>query len=344
MAIKVKKKALCETFCFFLTDSSDFCQNQHPLDADIKMDAGNLELGFIFLTQTGVGILGNSSLLCLYSFSLLTGNKARPTDLILSQLAIANCLVLLFKGIPQTIVAFGWKYFLGDAGCKVVFYFHRMSTGVSFSTLCLLNGFQAIKLNSHLCRWITLKIQSPKFISFCCFLSWTMHILINSFLPLVVNGPLNKENLSTDRNHGYCSWTMQESGSPLYTVLYFSPDLMSLVLMAWASGSMVLVLHRHKQRVQHIHSHVRSPRPSHEVRATRTILILVSSFVSFYSVYTVLTMWMTLAANRGQWIVSSSVLVASCFPALSPFVLLVSDTRVSQFCCRVRTNCFLCSG
>ncbi|MBZ3890723.1 Vomeronasal type-1 receptor 1 [Sciurus carolinensis] len=104
---------------------------------------------------------------------------------------------------------------------------------------------------------------------------------------------------------------------------------MSLVLMAWASGSMVFLLHRHKQRVQHIHSHVHSPRPSHEVRATRTILILTSSFVSFYSVYTVLTMWMTLAANRGQWVVSSSVLVASCFPALSPFVLLINDTRVS---------------
>uniref|UniRef100_A0A8D2DA62 Vomeronasal type-1 receptor n=1 Tax=Sciurus vulgaris TaxID=55149 RepID=A0A8D2DA62_SCIVU len=287
-----------------------------------------MDMGFIFLTQTGVGFLGNFSLLCLYNFTL---RHLRPTDLILNQLVLANSIVLLSKGVPQTLASLGWKHFLDDRRCKLVFYFYRVSAGVSFSTLCLFNGFQAITLNPGICRWISLKIRSLQCIGSCCLLCWTLHLLINSFLPLVVNGPLNKENLSAEGSHGYCSWSTEYSQSTLYSILYFSPDLMSLVLMVWASGSMVVLLHRHKQRVQHIHSHVPSLRASHEVRATRTILILVSSFVSFYSVYTVLTMWMTLAANRGQWVVSSSVLVASCFPALSPFVLLINDTRVSQF-------------
>jgi vomeronasal1 receptor len=105
---------------------------------------------------------------------------------------------------------------------------------------------------------------------------------------------------------------------------------------------MVLVLHRHKQRVQHIHCHSFSSRCSHESRATRTIMILVSSFFTFYSVYTLMTVWTTLVANPGRWTVNTYVLVSSCFPALSPLVLIISDTRVSQICfvCSMKKNGF----
>uniref|UniRef100_A0A8C7B113 Vomeronasal type-1 receptor n=1 Tax=Neovison vison TaxID=452646 RepID=A0A8C7B113_NEOVI len=86
------------------------------------MGSGKLELGIIFVIHNGVGILGNSSLLCLYTFSLLTEHKLRPTDLILNQLVLANSVVLFSKGIPQTMVAFGSQYFLNDTTCKLIFY------------------------------------------------------------------------------------------------------------------------------------------------------------------------------------------------------------------------------
>ncbi|XP_012368686.2 LOW QUALITY PROTEIN: vomeronasal type-1 receptor 1-like [Octodon degus] len=255
--------------------------------------------------------------------------------LILYQLVLANLVVLFSKGVPQTLATMGWEHFLDDAGCKLVFYFYRVGTGVSFSTACLFSGFQAIKLNPHFCKWMELKIRSLRFTAFCCFMCWILHLSINSFLPLIVNGPLSKKNLSRE-NNDYCSWIMPQEYSLLYSVLYFFPNLMSLILMTWASGSMVLLLHRHRQRVQHIRSHSLSPRPSHEARATRTILVLVSSFATLYSVYIILTIWMTLLTNRGQWSVNGSVLVASCFPAFSPFALLVSACRISQCCLACR--------
>ncbi|ELK17770.1 Zinc finger protein 132 [Pteropus alecto] len=52
-----------------------------------------------------------------------------------------------FSRIPQTMAAFGWRYFLDDTGCKLVFHSHQVTTGVSFSTICLINGFLVIKLN-----------------------------------------------------------------------------------------------------------------------------------------------------------------------------------------------------
>ena len=105
------------------------------------MVSTNLDWVIIFLTQMKVGILGNASLLCFYTFTLITGRSLRRTDQILNQLVLANCLVLFSKGIPQEMAAFGLKYFLVVAGYKLVFYFHRVGIGVSLSTTCLLGGF-----------------------------------------------------------------------------------------------------------------------------------------------------------------------------------------------------------
>ena len=93
---------------------------------------------------------------------------------------------------------------------------------------------------------------------------------------------------------------------------------------------MVRVLHRHKQRVQHIHS--LSSKTSHEVRAARPILVLVSSFVSFYCLSSLLTHSLALIVNPSWWLLPISVLVSPRSPAFSPFVLTTSDTRASRFC------------
>nr|XP_058135179.1 vomeronasal type-1 receptor 1-like [Dasypus novemcinctus] len=293
----------------------------------------NVKMKIIFLIQTGVGILGNSSLLCLYSSMLLTGHKVRPTDLILNQMVLANLLVLLSKGIPQTVAAFALKYFLGDAGCKLVFYLHRVGRGVSLSTTCLLSIFQSIKLSPSNSRWLELKVRSPRYIGFFCFLIWILHLLLNIIVPLKISGSLNSRNVSVKRSYGLCSTLIPENFMhELHAVLFSFVDIICLGLMLWASGSMVLFLQRHKQRIQHIHSNSLSPKPSHEARATHTILILVSSFVSFYFLSSILTFYISVRVNPGLWLVTMSMLLASCFPTFSSFLLISRDTRVLQFC------------
>ncbi|XP_074172139.1 vomeronasal type-1 receptor 3-like, partial [Rhinolophus sinicus] len=51
---------------------------------------------------------------------------------------------------------------------------------------------------------------------------------------------------------------------------YLFSDVFSLGPMLGASGSTVFILHRHQQRVQHIHGTHVVPRTSPETRATRT--------------------------------------------------------------------------
>uniref|UniRef100_H0XLU8 Vomeronasal type-1 receptor n=2 Tax=Otolemur garnettii TaxID=30611 RepID=H0XLU8_OTOGA len=292
----------------------------------------NSNWGITFLIQTGVGILGNSSLLCFYNFSIITAKILKPRDLILNQLVLANTLVLLSKGVPQTMAAFGLKSFLDEAGCKLVFYLHRVARGVSLSTTCLLSGFQAIKLCPSISRWLDLQIRSPRCMVFCCFLCWILHFIINIPTAKYVTGPVNNKNLSMDTLYRYCSSPYPERliFSVLTVILSFM-DGACLALMAWTSGSMVLVLHRHKQRVQHIRSSSPSPRTAHETRATHTILILVSMFVSFHALGSILSYRVTQLQSPGHWLRGISFLVSSGFPTLSPFVFIVSDTQVSQF-------------
>ena len=105
-------------------------QTQRLLGTDV-MGSSNLKMGITFLTQTGARILGNSSWLCFYNLTLLSGSKLRLTDLILHQLFLANNLVLFSRGISQTMADLGLKYFLDVAGCKLVIYVQSGQKGVA---------------------------------------------------------------------------------------------------------------------------------------------------------------------------------------------------------------------
>ncbi|XP_008592766.1 PREDICTED: vomeronasal type-1 receptor 1-like [Galeopterus variegatus] len=219
----------------------------------------NLNWGITLLTQTSAGILGNSSLLCLYNFTFIMAQRLRPTDLILSQLVLANNLVILSKGIPQTMAAFGLKSFLEEAGCKVVFYLQRVARGVTLSTTCLLSGFQAMKLCPSISLWMELKIKSPKCIIFSCFLCWILHLVLNISVVKHVTGPTNNKNMSMEKMYRYCSSTI--SGRLVFSVsaaIFLFTDVMFWGLMVWTSSFMVLFLYRHKQSRRCYFGHLRA--------------------------------------------------------------------------------------
>ncbi|XP_042539117.1 vomeronasal type-1 receptor 1-like [Dipodomys spectabilis] len=296
------------------------------------MAKADIEMGVAFLTQTAAGVLGNSCLLCFYSYTLLTRQKVRPTDPILCHLVFANYVVVLSTGIPQTMAGIGWKYFLDDAACKVALYFHRVARGVSLNTTCLLSGFQVSKLCTRNVWW-KITTTFPNCFGICGCLFWILQVLVNVYVPLRVIGPTHRQNVTLHMHYRYCAigpTTPKPFVRLSQIVLFLSIDIMCLVFMMWTSGSMVLVLHRHKQRVQHIHSHIVSRRPDHEARATCTILTLVSMFVSFYCLSAMFTLCVGLHMKLDLWLVDMSVFLDACFSVLSPFVLMSTDTRITQ--------------
>ncbi|XP_042638973.1 vomeronasal type-1 receptor 4-like [Orycteropus afer afer] len=248
------------------------------------MSSEDLTIAIIFLLQTTVGVLGNFSLLYCYIFFCFTGCRSRFTYLIVRHLTIANSMAILSKGIPHTMAAFGWKDFLSDFGCKFLMYVHRVGRGVSIGSRCLLSMLQAITISPGNSRWAELKVKAPKCAGFSLVLCWVLHVLVNVIVPIYVAGKWGNKTTPNYKDDGYCSSVQPDKTVELlHAALLAFPDVASLGLMLWASGSLVSILHRHKQQVQHLHRNNLSPRPSPETRATQTILVLASTFVTFFS-------------------------------------------------------------
>uniref|UniRef100_A0A8C9PU81 Vomeronasal type-1 receptor n=1 Tax=Spermophilus dauricus TaxID=99837 RepID=A0A8C9PU81_SPEDA len=283
------------------------------------MAASDVAVGIIFLAQTVVGALGNSSLLLHYLGLYFTGCRVRHTDWILQHLIVANLLTLLCKGVPHTMAAFSLEISLGDFGCKLLFYLHRVGRAMSIVTMYLLSVFQAITI-----------MKIPKYVGFSMYLSWIMYLLINIFNLMYMTGKWNNTTMTDLKDFGYCSVVRPDltTGS-LYAALLTFPDALCMGLTLWASSSMVLILHRHKQRMQHLHK-TSSFRSSPESRATKTILLLVSTFVSFYTLSCVFLSCVTVINNPHWLLVNTAAIVSGCFPAVSPFLLLSQDSSASR--------------
>ncbi|XP_043753071.1 vomeronasal type-1 receptor 4-like [Cervus elaphus] len=244
------------------------------------MASSFLIIGMIILTQTVVGILGNFSLVCSYIVFHFMGYRLRFTDLILQHLIVANSLVLLSKGVPQTMAVFGSRHIHSDVGCKLLFFLHRVGRGVSISSICLLSVFQVITISPWNSRWAVLKVTAPKYVVLSIFLCWILQMLVNVIFPFNITGKWNVKNITEERVFGYCiSIFTDKTDNAMYAALLLFPDVLCLGLTLWAGSSMVLILYRHKQQVQHIRRTHASSRSSPESRATKFILLLGSTFV-----------------------------------------------------------------
>ncbi|XP_042639301.1 vomeronasal type-1 receptor 4-like [Orycteropus afer afer] len=298
-----------------------------------SMSSREFAVGMLFLSQTTVGILGNFSLLHQYVFLHFTGGRLRSTDLIVRHLTVANSLVILSKGIDKTLTAFGWKDFLSDFRCKFLLFVQKVSRGVSMGSTCLLSMFQAITINPSNSRWAELKLKAPKYVGPSTVLCWVLHMLVNIIVPVYVTGNWGNKTLTKKKDFGYCSSVLQDiTTRSLHVVLFSFPDVLCLGLMMWSSGCMVCILYRHKQRVQHIHRNNISARSSPESRATQSILVLVSTFVGFYTLSSILNGFVTFLHSPTWWLVDITALTAASFPTVSPYVLLSHDSRVSRLC------------
>ncbi|OWK16446.1 hypothetical protein Celaphus_00004819, partial [Cervus elaphus hippelaphus] len=282
-------------------------------------------IGMIILTQIVVGILGNFSLLCSYIVLHFMGYRLMSTDLILKHLIVANSLVLLCKGVPQTMAVFGSKHIHSDVGCKLLFFLHRVGTGVSTSSICLLSVFQVITISPWNSRWAALKVTAPKYMVLSIFLCWILQMLVNVIFPFHMTGKRSDKNITEERDFGYCSSIVNDkSEDSLYAALLLFPDVLCLGLMLWVGSSMVLILYRHKQQVQHIR------RTDASSRATKTILLLGSTFFYFSTLSSIFQILLALFDQSSWFLVNMTVIIAACFPAVSPFLLMSCDSSVCR--------------
>lgn len=83
-----------------------------------------------------------------------------------------------------------------------------------------------------------------------------------------------------------------------------------------------------QEAVQHIRRNNASPRSLPESRATGTILLLVSSFVYFYTLSSIFQVILTFFDNPSWFLVNISAIMAAWFPTVSPFLLMSRDSTL----------------
>ncbi|XP_017526102.2 vomeronasal type-1 receptor 4-like [Manis javanica] len=289
---------------------------------------GEVALKTTFLLQIVVGTLANVTLFFHNVSPVLCGFKQRPTHVVLTHMSLANLLALLSSGISHTMVDFLLRIPLSSLVCKVVYYTHRLARSSTLCCTCVLSTYQFFTLFPGRVEWMMPRC-APKVPGLSCCVCWVFGLLWNIYIPMSVTSAQNTGNVTDAEGRWFCS---SSSPTTVIVILWSCPDAVFIGLMVWASGSMVGRLHRHHQRVQHIHMPKGPHNCSPETKATHTILMLVVTFVIFYMMNLVFTFYITVFLDLQLWLIQTCNVLALCFPTVSPFLLVLRDPRTPRFC------------
>lgn len=289
--------------------------------------------GYFLIFQLCIGYLGNlfvfvSCWFTCFSKSHLTKSVAS----IFMKLTLVNVLTITFRLIPDVMSSFGREHFLDNGGCKAMMYIFRVTRGLSITTTSFLSIFQAITISPSHSKWTRLKPQLteallPSFLAFGMVNMLLYTIIITNFYA--------SRNVTTVRlgyNQIYCR--SEYSGLPT-SVVFLSvtviQDMVFVLLMVGSSLYMVILLYQHHQRVQHVIStHLSSP-SSPEIRATQSIVVLVSCFVFFYCTDSCFILYLTFSADKNLRLERICGSISSCYPTICPFVLLRNKKMIFYF-------------
>ncbi|XP_038195490.1 vomeronasal type-1 receptor 4-like, partial [Arvicola amphibius] len=295
------------------------------------MDSRNLAVGIVLLLQSALGILGNLSFLFYYLLIYCREHKLKTVDLILAHVFTANSLTILSHGVSQILKVFGWKHSFNDVSCELILYVLRLSRSMSISITCILSIFQAITISPIDSYWKSIKFKVPKYVCCSIYVLWILNIVVNMVFPMCASTKRNSKNKTEKRDFEFCSDLGRDIiVDSLFTAFWVFPEVLFSILIVCSSISMIVILYGHKKRVHHILSTHTSTRISPESRARQTILVLVCTFIAFYTLSSILQGYIALSHNLNWWLLNITVIISLCFPTLSPYIIS-HDFIISRF-------------
>ncbi|XP_010621032.1 vomeronasal type-1 receptor 4-like [Fukomys damarensis] len=280
---------------------------------------------------TGLGTVGNIFVFVNHIL-MFEGTEKKAVHLFLIHLAFTNIIMLLFKGMPQTIAAFGVRNFLEDTGCKIVVYMERVARGLSICTSALLTVVQAVTISPRHSVWKKLKPRSAWLILPSFFFLWIYNFLMNINLLLYMTGTnVNTSQISTSDYYCYFQPESQQIRWVILSIMVFQ-DAMFQGITCGASGYMVFVLHKHHQRVLHLQSSKFLYKSSPESKAAQSILLLMLCFLFFYWADCISCLLFN-SFLKNNVVLNIREFLALGYATLSPFVLIHRDGHMSECWC-----------
>ncbi|KAB0339420.1 hypothetical protein FD754_023918 [Muntiacus muntjak] len=201
-----------------------------------------------------------------------------------------------------TMAVFGRKHIHSDFDCKLLFFLHRVGRGVSIGSICLLSVFQAITISPWNSRCAALKVTAPKYMVLSILMCWILQMLVSFIFPPHINGKWNDKSNINRKDFGYCSVHHDKIQQSL------SAALLSLLMFC----------DRYPSKF------------SPASRATKTILLLVNTFVYFYTLSSVFELMMALFDYPSWFLVNITAILALCVATVSSFLLMSCDSNVHR--------------
>ncbi|XP_072822491.1 vomeronasal type-1 receptor 40-like [Vicugna pacos] len=287
----------------------------------------------LFLFQICIGFMGNSLLFMLYMFIFLNQDQpTKPIDLICVHVTLLNVLAIVFRLLPHLVSSFGVRHFLDDVSCKAILFTYRVTWGLSICMTSLLSAFQAVIISPRNSKWVWLKSKIstsiyPSFLSF-----WILNVLIYVHLIKSVKAYHNFTLVDSDYVTHYCQTKQFEHHHLIaYTTTIIIRDFLFVVLMMWSSVYTVNLLYKHHQRSQHLHSPSLASQSSPEIKATHTILLLISCFIFYYFSDNFVAYFLFHTPEKNLRLERMTAMISSCYPTICPFVLMRNNKIVSKW-------------
>ncbi|KAM5248531.1 vomeronasal type-1 receptor 90-like [Ctenodactylus gundi] len=292
--------------------------------------ASLLDIYNMFLFEVSVGILANTILLLFRVHTSFVEHRPKPNDLTIGHLALIHIVMLLAVGFISTDM-FGFKDVWDDITCKSVIFLQRLMRGLSICTTCLLSVLQAITLSPRNSCLTKFKHKSAHHNQYCFlfFLGFNMFSSGHFLVSTVATPNVTSQRLMFITQ----SCSLQPINHILKNIsltLMTFRDVSFIALMALSSGYMVILLCRHTRQTRHLHSTRVSPKASPELRASQTILLLMSFFMVMYLLDYVITSTSGELWNSDPVHHCVQMLVSNGYATLSPLVLIRNEKIITR--------------
>ncbi|XP_015363066.1 vomeronasal type-1 receptor 90-like [Marmota marmota marmota] len=287
-------------------------------------------------------ITANVFLLLFHVLTFLLQHRTRPTDVAIAHLALIHLLMLIIRAHLDLSIL-GVQDFWDDFTCKAVIYLYRLMRSLSVSTTCLLSALQATTLSPRRSFLAKSKHMSPQCIAWTLLTLWVFNMFFNVRILVSKGGPSNDTAAFSFVSESCTVTPTCHHFGTFFSLMGLLRDIFLMGLMALSSGYIVALLCRHKRQCQHLHSTSLSPRASPELRATRTILLLMGLFVLMYFVDCVFS-------SSGQMhredptCLGFQMLAGNGYATLSALILICADQPTLRFfqCTLEKERKYLC--
>ncbi|XP_075471534.1 olfactory receptor class A-like protein 1 [Ascaphus truei] len=287
-----------------------------------------------------IGIPGNVFILLQFTCLRIIEKKLLPANIILMVLALVNLLVILSRGIPQSLKAIGLENVLDDTQCKFVIYTYRVSRAMCICVTSLLSCHQCVLISPTTRMGVYLKQRVTRNVSNIIFIIWLINLIIYPYSSSIAvargnftTSPYTLHLMYCDIDFlNYVSYTLNGS-------FLASRDFIFVGLMTLASTYIVYVLLRHEKTIKDIRSSDRAKGRSVEYKASRAVILLVALYVALFGFDNCMWIYTLTLSNVTPDMNDARIVLACSYSALSPVVIIATNPKLQKKVkCSQRTN------